>query len=95
MVEESGLLVLSSFVIIIIFIYNIFGIMFQQSFRGKQLHHLIYKRKVKEIQDFSQCEKKFSISFLFVPICSFMYSSLFVNCVTCTGLFFLCGFHGL
>lgn len=26
----------------------------QQSYRGKQLHHLIYKRKVKEIQDFSQ-----------------------------------------
>ncbi|XP_021910566.1 uncharacterized protein LOC110824287 [Carica papaya] len=25
----------------------------QQSYRGKQLHHLIYKRKVKEIQDFS------------------------------------------
>ncbi|KAI4299568.1 hypothetical protein L6164_033012 [Bauhinia variegata] len=26
----------------------------QQSYRGKQLHHLIYKRKVREIQDFSQ-----------------------------------------
>nr|TKS17652.1 uncharacterized protein D5086_0000010230 [Populus alba] len=26
----------------------------QQSYRGKQLHHLIYQRKVKEIQDFSQ-----------------------------------------
>ncbi|XP_022880242.1 uncharacterized protein LOC111397502 isoform X2 [Olea europaea var. sylvestris] len=25
----------------------------QQSYRGKQLHHLLYKRKVKEIQDFS------------------------------------------
>ncbi|XP_041012580.1 probable dual-specificity RNA methyltransferase RlmN isoform X2 [Juglans microcarpa x Juglans regia] len=25
----------------------------QQSYRGKQLHHLIYKRKVKEIEDFS------------------------------------------
>ncbi|OIS98699.1 PREDICTED: uncharacterized protein LOC109232218 [Nicotiana attenuata] len=26
----------------------------QKSFRGKQLYHLIYKRKVKEIQEFSQ-----------------------------------------
>ncbi|KAK6136076.1 hypothetical protein DH2020_030181 [Rehmannia glutinosa] len=26
----------------------------QQKYRGKQLHHLLYKRKVKEIQDFSQ-----------------------------------------
>ncbi|MCD7453829.1 hypothetical protein HAX54_022289 [Datura stramonium] len=26
----------------------------QKSFRGKQLHHLLYKRKVKEIQEFSQ-----------------------------------------
>ncbi|BBG97976.1 Radical SAM superfamily protein, partial [Prunus dulcis] len=26
----------------------------QQSYRGKQLHHLIYKRKIKDIQDFSQ-----------------------------------------
>lgn len=25
----------------------------QQSYRGKQLHHLLYKRKVKEIQDFT------------------------------------------
>ncbi|KAL2558202.1 Radical SAM superfamily protein [Forsythia ovata] len=25
----------------------------QQNYRGKQLHHLLYKRKVKEIQDFS------------------------------------------
>ncbi|KAK4431156.1 putative dual-specificity RNA methyltransferase RlmN [Sesamum alatum] len=25
----------------------------QQKYRGKQLHHLLYKRKVKEIQDFS------------------------------------------
>ncbi|KAM4104473.1 hypothetical protein ACJW30_06G160300 [Castanea mollissima] len=31
----------------------------QQSFRGKQLHHLIYKRKVKEIQDFSQLPQAF------------------------------------
>ncbi|CAA0834132.1 Radical SAM superfamily protein [Striga hermonthica] len=26
----------------------------QQKYRGKQLHHLLYKKKVKEIQDFSQ-----------------------------------------
>nr|GLL20855.1 uncharacterized protein LOC109186490 [Ipomoea trifida] len=26
----------------------------QQSYRGKQLHHILYKRKVKEIQDFIQ-----------------------------------------
>ncbi|KVI06948.1 Aldolase-type TIM barrel [Cynara cardunculus var. scolymus] len=26
----------------------------QQSYRGKQLHHLLYKRRVKEIQEFSQ-----------------------------------------
>ncbi|XP_061997383.1 uncharacterized protein LOC133715081 [Rosa rugosa] len=26
----------------------------QQGYRGKQLHHLIYKRKIKDIQDFSQ-----------------------------------------
>ncbi|XP_027163256.1 uncharacterized protein LOC113763603 [Coffea eugenioides] len=26
----------------------------QERYRGKQLHHLLYKRKVKEIQDFSQ-----------------------------------------
>ncbi|KAJ8760311.1 hypothetical protein K2173_011864 [Erythroxylum novogranatense] len=26
----------------------------QQNYRGKQLHHLLYQRKVKEIQDFSQ-----------------------------------------
>ncbi|KAH7548108.1 hypothetical protein JRO89_XS14G0068000 [Xanthoceras sorbifolium] len=26
----------------------------QQSYRGKQLHHLIYQRKIKDIQDFSQ-----------------------------------------
>ncbi|RVW49510.1 putative dual-specificity RNA methyltransferase RlmN [Vitis vinifera] len=31
----------------------------QQSYRGKQLHHLIYKRKVKEIQDFSQLPQAF------------------------------------
>ncbi|GFP81745.1 probable dual-specificity RNA methyltransferase rlmn [Phtheirospermum japonicum] len=26
----------------------------QQKYRGKQLHHLLYKRKVKELQDFNQ-----------------------------------------
>ncbi|KAM1126066.1 uncharacterized protein LOC126630755 [Malus sylvestris] len=26
----------------------------QQGYRGKQLHHLIYKRKIKDIQDFNQ-----------------------------------------
>ncbi|KAL3838415.1 hypothetical protein ACJIZ3_023006 [Penstemon smallii] len=26
----------------------------QQSYRGKQLYHLLYKRKIKEVQDFSQ-----------------------------------------
>ncbi|KAE9606121.1 hypothetical protein Lal_00025211 [Lupinus albus] len=31
----------------------------QQSFRGKQLYHLIYKRKVKEIQDFIQLPQAF------------------------------------
>uniref|UniRef100_A0A2P2LBG8 Uncharacterized protein LOC105647614 isoform X1 n=1 Tax=Rhizophora mucronata TaxID=61149 RepID=A0A2P2LBG8_RHIMU len=31
----------------------------QQSYRGKQLHHLIYQRKVKEIQDFSQLPQAF------------------------------------
>ncbi|XP_059666276.1 uncharacterized protein LOC132312060 [Cornus florida] len=31
----------------------------QQSYRGKQLHHLLYKRKVKEIQDFSQIPQAF------------------------------------
>ncbi|KAG6671150.1 hypothetical protein I3843_01G279200 [Carya illinoinensis] len=31
----------------------------QQSYRGKQLHHLIYKRKVKEIEDFSQLPQAF------------------------------------
>ncbi|KDP44952.1 hypothetical protein JCGZ_01452 [Jatropha curcas] len=35
---------------------NDFG---QQSYRGKQLHHLIYERKVKEIQDFSQLPQAF------------------------------------
>lgn len=31
----------------------------QQSYRGKQLHHLIYKRKVKDIQDFSHLPQAF------------------------------------
>ncbi|XP_022764533.1 uncharacterized protein LOC111309790 [Durio zibethinus] len=31
----------------------------QQSYRGKQLHHLIYKRKAKEIQDFSHLPQAF------------------------------------
>ncbi|OMO58999.1 Ribosomal RNA large subunit methyltransferase RlmN, partial [Corchorus capsularis] len=31
----------------------------QQSYRGKQLHHLIYKRKEKEIQDFSHLPQAF------------------------------------
>ncbi|KAG6760213.1 hypothetical protein POTOM_036719 [Populus tomentosa] len=30
----------------------------QQRCRGKQLHHLIYRRKVKETQDFSQCKQE-------------------------------------
>ncbi|MBA0865638.1 hypothetical protein Goshw_014050 [Gossypium schwendimanii] len=30
-----------------------------QSYRGKQLHHLIYKRKAKEIQDFSHLPQAF------------------------------------
>ena len=36
----------------------------KQSYRGKQLHHLIYQRKVKDIQDFSQCEYSVSSSYL-------------------------------
>ncbi|XP_059457071.1 uncharacterized protein LOC132186958 [Corylus avellana] len=31
----------------------------QEKYRGKQLHHLIYKRKVKEIQDFSHLPQAF------------------------------------
>ncbi|GLT89045.1 hypothetical protein SLE2022_070480 [Rubroshorea leprosula] len=31
----------------------------QQSYRGKQLHHLLYKRKVKDIEDFSQLPQAF------------------------------------
>ncbi|CAI0411301.1 unnamed protein product [Linum tenue] len=31
----------------------------QEGYRGKQLHHLIYKRKVKEVDDFSQLPKAF------------------------------------
>ncbi|KAF5742674.1 hypothetical protein HS088_TW09G00725 [Tripterygium wilfordii] len=31
----------------------------QQTYRGKQLHHLIYQRKIKEIQDFSQLPQAF------------------------------------
>ncbi|XVF75333.1 hypothetical protein PTKIN_Ptkin13bG0179600 [Pterospermum kingtungense] len=31
----------------------------QQSYRGKQVHHLIYKRKAKEIQDFSHLPQAF------------------------------------
>ncbi|GMI63345.1 hypothetical protein HRI_000003800 [Hibiscus trionum] len=31
----------------------------QQSYRGKQLHHLIYMRKAKEIQDFSHLPQGF------------------------------------
>ncbi|KAK6227969.1 hypothetical protein SCA6_000309 [Theobroma cacao] len=31
----------------------------QQRYRGKQLHHLIYKRKAKEIQDFSHLPQAF------------------------------------
>lgn len=31
----------------------------QQSYRGKQLHHLIYKRKVKEIENFIQLPQSF------------------------------------
>ncbi|KAL6554619.1 hypothetical protein OROHE_007358 [Orobanche hederae] len=33
----------------------------QQKYRGKQLHHLLYKRKVKEIQEFSQVPLAFRI----------------------------------
>ncbi|KAL7184419.1 hypothetical protein ACSBR2_026554 [Camellia fascicularis] len=31
----------------------------QEKYRGKQLHHLLYKRKVKEIQDFSHLPQAF------------------------------------
>ncbi|KAK6929345.1 RNA recognition motif domain [Dillenia turbinata] len=31
----------------------------QQSYRGKQLHHLLYKRKAKDIQDFSHLPQAF------------------------------------
>ncbi|ESQ52648.1 hypothetical protein EUTSA_v10016689mg [Eutrema salsugineum] len=31
----------------------------QEGYRGKQLHHLIYKRKVKEVEDFSNLPKTF------------------------------------
>ncbi|XP_031259596.1 uncharacterized protein LOC116117723 isoform X2 [Pistacia vera] len=31
----------------------------QQSYRGKQLHHLIYKRKINKIEDFSQLPQAF------------------------------------
>ncbi|KAF9622108.1 hypothetical protein IFM89_029392, partial [Coptis chinensis] len=31
----------------------------QQSYRGKQLHHLLYKTKAKEIQDFSHLPQAF------------------------------------
>ncbi|XP_065869874.1 uncharacterized protein [Euphorbia lathyris] len=31
----------------------------QQSYRGKQLHHFIYQRKVRDIQDFSQLPQAF------------------------------------
>lgn len=33
-----------------------FVILWQDKYRGKQLHHLLYKRKVNDIQDFSQGE---------------------------------------
>lgn len=32
------------------------GLIFQEGYRGKQLHHLIYKRKVNKVEDFSNCE---------------------------------------
>ncbi|GAB2288742.1 hypothetical protein Dimus_023058 [Dionaea muscipula] len=32
----------------------------QERYRGKQLHHLLYKRKVKDFQDFTYCETRFS-----------------------------------
>ena len=28
----------------------------QQSYRGKQIHHLLYQRKIRDIHDFVQCE---------------------------------------
>ncbi|PON44741.1 Ribosomal RNA large subunit methyltransferase [Parasponia andersonii] len=31
----------------------------QQTYRGKQLHHLIYQRKVRDVQDFSQLPQAF------------------------------------
>ncbi|CAN6913734.1 unnamed protein product [Brassica oleracea] len=29
----------------------------QEVYRGKQLHHLVYKRKAKQVEDFSNCEQ--------------------------------------
>lgn len=46
----------------------------QQSYRGKQLHQLLYKRKVKQIQDFTHCQyflSSFSIFWFF--LCFFLH----------------------
>lgn len=40
--------------------------MLQQKYRGKQLHHLLYKGKAKEIQDLSQGEDIFIQFFLMI-----------------------------
>ena len=44
---------------------------YQQSYRGKQLHHLIYKRKIREIEDFSHCG-------YFFFFCVFPFFTVFV-----------------
>ena len=33
------------------------GGLLQVVYRGKQLHHLVYKRKAKQVEDFSNCEQ--------------------------------------
>lgn len=44
-------------------------IMWQDKYRGKQLHQLLYKRKIREIQDLSQGEGPLLVSIYFILCC--------------------------
>lgn len=61
-VRDSGFLPLLR--ISFLFSFPIMSVFSQQSYRGKQLHHLLYKTKAKDIQDFSHRLFLFHASYL-------------------------------
>lgn len=53
------------------------GLIFQEGYRGKQLHHLIYKRKVNKVEDFSNCEQILTKFYVFFEY--FVFLDSFAN----------------